>query len=136
MLDVMIFPQTYSNYGALLGQDSIITVRGRMERKEEETPRFVGLDINIPQMMEIPLGALRLYLPAQRVVPPLVEKLKNILSNHPGTTEVQIEVQHADHSTLLQLDANLRVSVNPGLYGDLKQLLGPSCLTPPKTLVN
>ncbi len=136
MLDVMIFPQTYSNYGALLGQDSIITVRGRMERKEEETPRFVGLDINIPQMMEIPLGALRLYLPAQRVVPPLVEKLKNILSNHPGTTEVQIEVQHADHSTLLQLDANLRVSVNSGLYGDLKQLLGPSCLTPPKTLVN
>jgi DNA polymerase III alpha subunit len=64
------------------------------------------------------------------------KKLKNILSNHPGTTEVQIEVQHADHSTLLQLDANLRVSVNPGLYGDLKQLLGPSCLTPPKTLVN
>ncbi len=136
VIDVMVFPQTYSQYGQLLTQDSIIQLRGRLDKREEDSPKFVALEIMLPQFQEMPVGALRLYVPSQRLVPPLVEKLKSILASHPGTTEVQLEVIHIDHSTALRLDSNLSVSVSPGLYGDLKQLLGSSCLTPPKNLVN
>jgi DNA polymerase-3 subunit alpha len=136
VIDVMVFPQTYSQYGQLIAPDSIIQIRGRLDKREEDAPKFVALEISIPQFQEIPVGALRLYVPAQRLIPPLVEKLKAVLASHPGTTEVQLEVIHADHTTALRLDANLSVSVSPGLYGDLKQLLGANCLTPPKTLVS
>ena len=136
VIDVMVFPQTYSQYGQLIAPDSIIQIRGRLDKREEDAPKFVALEISIPQFQEMPVGALRLYVPAQRLIPPLVEKLKAVLASHPGTTEVQLEVIHADHTTALRLDANLSVSVSPGLYGDLKQLLGANCFTPPKTLVS
>jgi len=136
VIDAMVFPQTYSQYGQLLAPDSILQVRGRIDKREEDAPKFVVLEISVPQFQEMPVGALRLYVPAQRLVAPLVEKLKSILANHPGTTEVQLEVLHPDHSTPLRLDSALSVSVSPALYSDLKQLLGASCLTPPKFLVS
>ena len=136
VIDVMVFPQTYSQYGQLLTQDAILQIRGRLDKREEDAPKFVAVEIMVPQFQEMPIGALKLYVPAQRLVPPLVEKLKAVLASHVGTTEVHLEVIHPDHTTALRLDANLSVSVSPGLYSDLKQLLGANCLTPPRTMAS
>jgi DNA polymerase-3 subunit alpha len=68
-------------------------------------------------------------MPAARCVPPVVERLKEILAAHPGTTEVHLHLASSGRTTVLRLDDRLRVTPSPALYGDLKALLGPTCLT-------
>ena len=50
------------------------------------------------------------------------------LREHPGVTEVQLRLTQPGRFTLMRLDDTLRVSAGPALFGDLKALLGPSCL--------
>ena len=50
-----------------------------------------------------------------------------MLRTHPGMTEVHLDLTGAQPMRL-KLDDGLRVSVNPSLMGDLKQLLGAGCL--------
>jgi DNA polymerase-3 subunit alpha len=61
-------------------------------------------------------------------VPPIVERLKEVLASHPGTNEVHLHLMNGERATVIRLDDRLRVTPSPSLYGDLKALLGPSCL--------
>ena len=68
-----------------------------------------------------------LTIPATRVTPPMVSRLGEILSHHKGDSEVRIKLQGPTKTTVLRLDRH-RVKPDPALFGDLKVLLGPSCL--------
>jgi DNA polymerase-3 subunit alpha len=61
-------------------------------------------------------------------VPPVVDQLKEVLADHPGTVEVQLHLVNDGRTTVLRLDDRLRVSPGPALYGDLKALLGSGVL--------
>ena len=128
-VEVMVFPQTYAAAGTLLVDDAILLVRGRIDRPDEDAARLVAMEILQPDVSEAPAGPVRLSMPAARCVPPVVERLKEILAAHPGTTEVHLHLASSGRTTVLRLDDRLRVTPSPALYGDLKALLGPACLT-------
>ncbi len=44
-------------------------------------------------------------------------------------TEVQLRLLSRNATTLMRLDDRLRVTASPALFADLKQLLGPGCLS-------
>jgi DNA polymerase-3 subunit alpha len=67
-------------------------------------------------------------LPATRCTPPVVERLREVLATHPGTTEVHLQLRSGEKQTVLRLDEGLRVAATPALYGDLKALLGPAAV--------
>jgi DNA polymerase-3 subunit alpha len=69
-----------------------------------------------------------LSLAANRVTPPLVERLKDVLATHPGTTEVHLDMTSSGRSTRVRLDDTLRVTASAALMADLKQLLGPAAI--------
>jgi len=62
------------------------------------------------------------------VTPQRVSKLKEVLANHPGTSEVHLHLVNGTRITPLRLDDGLRVTHSSALMGDLKALLGPGCL--------
>ena len=65
-----------------------------------------------------------------RAPPPVVEQLKEVLGTHPGMTEVRLQAADARRRPpCMRLDDRLRVTPSPALFADLKQLLGPGCLT-------
>ena len=128
-VEVMVFPQTYAAAGTLLVDDAILLVRGRIDRPDEDAARLVAMEIMQPDVSAAPAGPVRLTMPAARCVPPVVERLKEILAAHPGTTEVHLHLGSSGRTTVLRLDDRLRVTPSPALYGDLKALLGPACLT-------
>jgi DNA polymerase-3 subunit alpha len=68
-------------------------------------------------------------LPAVRCTPPVVQQLREVLSAHPGMTEVRLKLHSSGRVTMMKLDSGLRVTPSPPLMADLKALLGPSCLT-------
>jgi DNA polymerase III subunit alpha len=63
-----------------------------------------------------------------RCIPPVVERLKEVLRTHPGPTEVHLRLQTGSRTKVIRLDDKLRVKPSPSLLADLKQLLGPACV--------
>lgn len=127
-LELMVFPQSYASFGSLLVEDSILVVRARIDRNDDDGLRAVALEISAPDLSGAPSGPVRLSLAASRCVPPLVARLKSILAEHPGTTEVQLHLTGGTTTTVMKLDDQYRVTPTPSLFGDLKALLGASCL--------
>jgi DNA polymerase III subunit alpha len=68
-------------------------------------------------------------LPLTRCTGPVVEQLKEVLGTHPGMSEVRLKLQARDSTKVMRLDDRLRVTPSPALFADLKQLLGPGCLS-------
>jgi DNA polymerase-3 subunit alpha len=66
---------------------------------------------------------------APRCTPLVVERLKEVLSTHPGTTEVRLQVQAGERVTVLRLGDRFRVSPTSALMADLKALLGPGAVS-------
>jgi DNA polymerase-3 subunit alpha len=127
-VDVMVFPQTYQSVATLIADDAVLFVRGRIDRPDDDATRMVALEITAPDLSEAPAGPVRLTMSASRCTPPVVERLKEVLSAHPGVTEVHLHLVAQGRTTVMRLDDRLRVTPSSALYGDLKALLGPSCL--------
>ena len=127
-VEIMVFPQTYQPVSTSLVEDVVVVVRGRVDRSDDDGVRVVAIDVSVPDLSEAATGPLRLTMPATRCIPPLVDKLKEILAGHPGTTEVNLHLTGGVSTTVLRLDDKLRVTPSSSLYGDLKALLGPTCL--------
>ena len=127
-VEVMVFPQVYNSVGMWLGEDTVVVVRAKVERTDDDGVRVVALELTQPDLSDASDGPIRLTMPVARCIPPLVERLREVLAAHPGTTEIHLHLTGGDHTTVLRLDEKLRVTPSPSLYGDLKALLGPSCL--------
>ncbi|MFT2019830.1 DNA polymerase III subunit alpha [Streptomyces sp. 796.1] len=126
-IDCMFFPATYQLVSTQLVEDVVVFVKGRLD-KREDVPRLVAMEMMVPDLSEASADApVTITIPTVKVTPPLVEKLGEVLTHHRGSTEVRIKLQGARKTTVLRLDRH-RVTPDPALFGDLKVLLGPSCL--------
>jgi DNA polymerase III subunit alpha len=128
-IELMIFPSAYQLCSTLLAEDAILVVKARLD-KREDTPKLIAMEVTQPDLTVSDTGRpLTLSLPVARVTPPIVRRLKEVLGTHPGKTEVHLQLQNGARTTVVRLDDKLRVTASPALKGDLKQLLGPACLT-------
>ena len=127
-IEIMVFPQTYNAAATLIADDTVLFVRGRVDRSDDDSARLVAMEITAPDLADAPAGPVRLTMAATRCTPPIVERLKSILAVHPGVTEVHLHLTSSGRTTVMRLDDRLRVTPGPALYGDLKALLGPACL--------
>ncbi len=126
-IEAMFFPNTYQLYGTQLAEDTVVAVKGRLDRRED-VPKIMATELTLPDISQGPSGPVVVKLAAVRCTPPLVERLKEVLRSHPGVTEVHLQLQTRARTTVMRLDNGLRVTPSPALMGDLKALLGPSCL--------
>ncbi len=126
-IEVMVFPATYAHVGIHIAEDAIVTIKGRMSLRDDAPSVFVS-DVSLPDLSVGPRGPVVVQLPAGRCTPPVVDRLKEVLGTHPGTTEVHLRLLNGHRTTLLRLDDGLRVNATPALMGDLKALLGPKSI--------
>ncbi len=126
-IEVMLFPKPYQLASTLLNEDAIVTVRGRLSRRENGV-EITGLEVTVPELDESRAGPVVITLPSTRCTPPVVDQLKDVLGTHPGVSEVRLRLQGRTSTTVMRLDDRLRVSPGPALYADLKALLGPHCV--------
>jgi DNA polymerase III subunit alpha len=127
-IDVLMFPGTYQLAGSLLAEDAIVTVRGKLSRSKDQ-PEIRGEEVTVPDLEEGPSGPVVVSLPITRCTPPVVDQLKEVLRTHPGVTEVHLRLRGRDGTKVLRVDDNFRVAAGAPLFADLKQLLGPGCLS-------
>jgi DNA polymerase-3 subunit alpha len=124
---VLFFPQTYAQVAVNVAEDAIVAVKGRVDRRED-VAKLIASDLSVPDLSEGPRGPIVVSLQAARCTPPVVERLREVLATHPGTTEVRLQLVNGDRRTALRVADGFRVAATPALMGDLKALLGPTCL--------
>ncbi len=123
-IEAMFFPATYNLVAPHLHEDRIVLVRGRIDRRED-VPKLIAMELTVPDLdAEEARGPVVISLPVARCVPPVVDRLKEVLSAHPGTVEVHLQLQSGGRTTVMRLDDRLRVRPSPALFGDVKALLG------------
>jgi DNA polymerase III subunit alpha len=126
-VEVMLFPATYQQHALQLAEDTIVVVKGRVDRRDD-SPQVIASEFNVPDLSETPSGPVVVSMPVSRCTAPVVERLKDVLASHPGGTEVRLRLHGGGRTTLMRLDNSLRVAPSSALMGDLKALLGPACL--------
>ncbi len=127
-VEVLFFPNTYEVVGQYIAEDAIVVVRGRVDRRDD-TPRIMAMDMSLPDITAPDATKpVVLSLPPSRCTPPLVARLKEVLTSHPGSAEVHLKLLNSGgRSTLLRLGP-VRVAPTTALMADLKALLGPGIL--------
>jgi DNA polymerase III subunit alpha len=127
-IDVLLFPSAYQLASTYLVEDAILTVKGRLSRSKDQ-PEIHGQEVTVPDLAQGGSGPVVISLPSTRCTPPMVEQLRDVLGTHPGLSEVRLRLLARNGTTVMRLDDRLRVTPSPALFADLKQLLGPGCLT-------
>jgi DNA polymerase-3 subunit alpha len=127
-IEVLFFPQTYQLYATAIAEDAVVVVKGKVDRRDD-VPKLIAMDLTIPDLSVDDSGPFVVSMPLARCVTPVVERLREVLSTHPGSTEVHLRLRGAERTTIVRLDDKLRVATSPALIGDLKQLLGPACVS-------
>ena len=123
---VMFMGKTYTEFQSMLVADAILVVRGRVSRRDD------GLNLHGQSAFTPDLGSteasgpLVLLMPEHRATEATVGALSEVLARHPGETEVTLKLHRAGTAKVFEVPARVGVSVD--LYGELKGLLGPSCL--------
>jgi DNA polymerase III subunit alpha len=125
-IEVLFFPATYQACLPLIIDDAIVVVRGRLDRREE-VPKLVAMEVSAPELPADGQGPFVVSIMEARCVPAVVERLREVLTTHPGPTEVHLRLLAGSRAKVVRLDDKLRVRPSPSLLADLKQLLGPAC---------
>jgi DNA polymerase III subunit alpha len=125
-VEVMFFPSTYQACMSLIIDDAIVVVKGRLDRRDE-VPKLIAMEVSVPELPTGDQGPFVVSMMEARCVPPVVDRLREVLSTHPGATEVHLKLLSGSRAKVYRLEDKLRVKPSPSLLADLKQLLGPAC---------
>jgi DNA polymerase-3 subunit alpha len=128
-IEVLFFPQAYSVLGADVAEDSVVLVKARVSQRDDRGPSLIVNDLAVPDLSAIGVAKpLAVSLPTRLCTADKVGALKKVLASHPGSSDVHLRLVSGERITMLRLDDSLRVTPSSALMGDLKALLGPSCL--------
>jgi DNA polymerase-3 subunit alpha len=89
----------------------------------------MGMEVTLPAMStsgsEMPLAV---SMPVARCTAEMIGRIKQVLSAHPGASEVHLKLVSPSGTKVMRLDNAYRVTQSSALIADLKELLGPSCV--------
>ena len=87
-MEVVVFPKTYEKCKALLEEDGIVLIKGRVSMKEEEKPKL--LCETVDSLLSTTSEKLYLQIEEQKAINELLPKLKEILSQYGGNIPVYL----------------------------------------------
>lgn len=127
-IEVLFFPQTYSLFGAEIADDVVVLVKAKVAARDDRIA-LIAHELVVPDFSSAQIDRpLAVSLPTRQCTVDKVSALKQVLANHPGTSQVHLRLISGERITTLELDQTLRVTPSSALMGDLKALLGPGCL--------
>jgi DNA polymerase III subunit alpha len=125
-ITVMFMGKTYQEFAPALTSDSIVVIRGRVSLRDD------GMNLHAVSMFSPDVGAglgsgpLVISVPEFRATTDVVSALNDVLIRHSGENEVRLKLVRGETARMFEIPYPVTVSAD--LYGELKSLLGPSCL--------
>src|SRR5262249_39182757 len=126
-IEVMVFPKTMLTYGELLTPDAIVTVRGRVDGRED-TPKLMAMEITRPEVHADKGPPVRLRVKSTALTDDRVQQLREILAANPGDSPVLLTLVGPDKETDLRLGDEFRCDARSGRCAELRMLFGADCI--------
>ncbi|MDI3480530.1 MAG: polymerase subunit alpha [Tepidanaerobacteraceae bacterium] len=106
-MEILVFPQIYDKYRELIRVDSKVIIRGRVNFKEDETPKIIADEITSLKEVGKQEDKKDLLIFCIKDTKQNLKSLKNFISSHPGRTRVMVYFPQEDRSFLLKSGVNL-----------------------------
>ena len=132
-LEIIVFSRTYERCAALLEDDSVIMVRGRLSFREDQAPSITADDIidmkTIPEpqpqhqeaaVSEGPRTVVKLRIPPDADEAGMLEEIGLLIGSHPGSDEIRIYTKNG--KTIRPRGTGVEAS--DGFVGAARMLLG------------
>jgi DNA polymerase-3 subunit alpha len=120
-LEVTVFPRTLMEHGHKLLDDQIVTVKGRLDRRDESRVGFMAQDISVVEHLDTATAsALHLRMPATSLNELRIHQLRRILREHPGESPVYL---HIGNAKMVRLGDEFRVDLDV-VVGELRVAFG------------
>ena len=126
-IEVMVFPKTMLTYGELLTPDAVITVRGRVDGRDD-TPKLMAMEITRPEVHADSGPPVKLRVRAGVLNDDRVQKLRDLLAANPGDSPVLLTLIGPEKETDLRLGDEFRCDARNGLFAELRMLFGADCI--------
>ncbi|MCU1477923.1 MAG: polymerase subunit alpha, partial [Subtercola sp.] len=124
----MFMGKAYQEFSPALTNDSIVVVRGRVSMRDD------GLNLHAFSLFSPDLGQagsdngpIEISMADARATTETVQALNDVLIRHSGDSEVRLKLIKGQTARVFEIPFRVRVTAD--LYGELKSLLGPACLT-------
>ncbi|WP_422785355.1 DNA polymerase III subunit alpha [Ruicaihuangia caeni] len=126
-ITAMFMGKTYQEFAPLLENDSIVVLRARVNVRDDGV-NLHAVSMFVPDVGDaLGSGPLTLTVPEQYATTTVVHGLRETLGRHAGENEVRLRMVKDDTARLFELP--YQVQLTPDLFGELKSLLGPHCLS-------
>jgi DNA polymerase-3 subunit alpha len=122
-VEVWVFPRAMAEVGHLLADDAVVLVRGRLDSRDE-VPKLICAELRRLELDAQGSEPLRVILPVGALDGERLGHLRELLSEHPGSSPVLLHVGER----VVRLPDELRVDASAGLLAELRVLFGPACL--------
>ena len=116
-VEVMVFPKTMREHGQKLADDAIVVLKGRLDDRDD-LPKLIAMEIDIFEPIDDRQRPLEITLPPTSVTESLVADLKRVLAEHPGESQVVLNLG----AQKVRLPEG--VDTGNGLVPELRVLLG------------
>jgi DNA polymerase-3 subunit alpha len=126
--DGLVFSESYAaitaKYPDALTKDSIVFVKGKIDRKNETPSIMVSEVIPVSEAIARLTTAIALKLDASKHNAAIIAEIPPVLGKHKGTMPVFFQVNTPTGKVTMQIDRQHAVKPSPALVGDIEQLLG------------
>ena len=120
-IEVTVFPRTLLEQGHKLQDDVIVSVKGRLDKRDESRFGLIAQYVDVLSGLgDGPAVPLRLRLPSHTLDELKIQRLKRILREHPGDSVVQIDIGQGQ---IVRLADEFRVDIDRSV-GELRMAFG------------
>jgi DNA polymerase-3 subunit alpha len=127
-IDGTLFAETFeevsNKYPGVVANESIVAVRGRVDRKRETPSILISEVIPISEVVGRLTTAVAVKLDGTMHNAETIAALPTILARHKGNLPIYFQVNTSSGKATLQIDRQHTVKASPALVSELEQLLG------------
>jgi DNA polymerase-3 subunit alpha len=128
----ILWPEEFSQFGQLVEADSILVVRGTIDKRpgSEDANLIVNELVPLEELASRFTRGVRVRIHEDKHSEKTLEQVYEILRGYPGTCELQFVIHLSDGSRVLCPSEGMRVALTGEMKQRVDELLGPGHVSP------
>jgi DNA polymerase-3 subunit alpha len=124
-IEVVVFPDVYSQFKSMIKMDKMVFVIGRISRKEEDNTKILAEEIiRIEETRDKFTKNVLICMTAQGLEKTAIDSINNIVSKSPGKCALYIDVKTILNETVRMKSSKYMINPDTKTIKSLRKLLG------------
>jgi DNA polymerase-3 subunit alpha len=128
-IEGMVFSESFAaiseKYPQAMSKDSIVFVKGKIDRKREVPSLMVNEIIPVADAVTRLTTAVAVKLDPAKHNAAVIAEIPPVLARHKGNLPVYFQINTPTGKVTMQIDRQHAVKPSPAMVGDIEQVLGP-----------